>query len=363
MIGTVQLGLLAACVVVLVPMGLAGWHLSRNKMLFFGGALFISLAVAVHLFPYFPSLSSFIPDASSFSSSSVVILKNRDSCLPLLHEIEWNEENYGYNRSVLSWGWGRSDGSVIACDFQKLRKYDARDLLNGSWVMVAGDSQARLFVLSLLNVMLGEEEMESVRRHLFKRHSNYQAVVDGVEMKLDFIWAPYVTNLIDLIVDLSNNKSCPDVLVMGTGLWHMLHITNSTDYGMSLQRLHRSLMSFLMPVSLEFGAGPDLVSVSARPRAHLFWLGMPMLINSMLNTEEKREKMTNETQDAYNDSLHGSKLLHQSQGPFLLLDIHALSKNCGVHCTEDGMHYSEIVYEAAVQITLNALLIESQQKL
>ncbi|KAB2599579.1 pre-mRNA-splicing factor CWC22 [Pyrus ussuriensis x Pyrus communis] len=42
--GAVQLGVLAACVVVLVPMAMAGYHLSRNKMLFFSGALFITLA-------------------------------------------------------------------------------------------------------------------------------------------------------------------------------------------------------------------------------------------------------------------------------------------------------------------------------
>ena len=42
-----QAGVVAACVVLFVPMGLAGWHLSRNKVLFFSGALFISLAVGV----------------------------------------------------------------------------------------------------------------------------------------------------------------------------------------------------------------------------------------------------------------------------------------------------------------------------
>ena len=42
---TAQAGVVAACVVLFVPMGLAGWHLSRNKVLFFAGALFISLAV------------------------------------------------------------------------------------------------------------------------------------------------------------------------------------------------------------------------------------------------------------------------------------------------------------------------------
>ncbi|GAB4836119.1 hypothetical protein Ancab_001035 [Ancistrocladus abbreviatus] len=368
MIGAVQLGLLAACIVVLVPMGLAGWHLSRNKMLFFSGALFISLAVAVHLSPYFPSLSDFIPSAtsstsSSSTSSSVVVLENRDSCLSLLHQIEWDMDNYGYNRSGMSWRWEKSDSTMVACDFQKLQKADARDLLNGSWVVVAGDSQARFFVLSLLGLILGEEEIELVRGDLFKRHSDYHIVIDGVGMKMDFIWAPYVSNLTDLAMDLNKNRSCPDVLVMGSGLWHMLHVSNSTDYGKSLQVLSRSMMPFLVPVSPEFGVGSGLGTVSGRSQAHLFWLGMPMLINSMLNTEEKRERMINVTLDAYSRRLHRSHLLRQSSGPFLLLDIQSLSKNCGVHCTQDGMHYDAIVYEAAIQIMLNALLIESQQKL
>ena len=77
MLGAVQLGLLAACVVLFVPMGMAGWHLSRNKVLFFSGALFITLAVGVHLTPYFPSVSDFV---TSVSSSSVnVVVDDRDS--------------------------------------------------------------------------------------------------------------------------------------------------------------------------------------------------------------------------------------------------------------------------------------------
>lgn len=359
MIAAVQLGVLAACIVVLVPMGLAGWHLSRNKMLFFSGALFISLAVAVHLSPYFPSLSDFMPVPSS-SSSSVVIVENRKACLSLLHRIEWHRKNYKNNTSQFSWRWRRFDDKVDACDFRIVGKSDARDLLDGSWVVVAGDSQARLFVLSLLNLILGEEKSESVRDDLFKRHSNYQILVDEIGMKLDYIWAPYANNLTDLVMDLNKNKSYPDVLVMGSGLWHMLHFTNSSDFSISLHSLGRSVTSLLVPI----GVGSDSSYVSARSQPHLFWLGMPMLINSMLNTEEKREKMTDVTQDAYDRSLHSSKLLRQSDnGPFLLLDVRSLSENCGLHCTEDGMHYHAAVYEAAVQIMLNALLIQSHQKL
>ncbi|KAK2986860.1 hypothetical protein RJ640_009594 [Escallonia rubra] len=351
MFGAVQLGLLAACIVLFVPMGMAGWHLSRNKVLFFSGALFITLAVGVHLTPYFPSLSSYL---SSLPPETFV--PDRTSCIPLLHQIEYNASNLGG-----SWSWDDS-GPVSACGFEKLGRTDASDLLNGSWVVVAGDSQARLQVLSLLNLILGPDEMGSVRVDLFKRHSDYQIMVDETGTKLDFVWAPYVTNLTDLVMKFKADKNYPDVLVMGAGLWDMLHITNSSDFGVSLRLLRDSLDSWL-PISTEFGTdGPVTGSVSIRS-PHLFWLGMPMLINTMLNTEEKREKMSDDLRSDYDKELYRSRLLRQSGGPLLLLDIESLSRKCGAGCTMDGMHYEAAVYETSVHIMLNALLIESHQKL
>lgn len=204
--------------------------------------------------------------------------------------------------------------------------------------------------------------MESVKADLFKRHSDYQIVVDEIGMKLDFIWAPYATNLTDLIISFKRKRNYPDVLVMGSGLWHMLHFTNASNYGISLRQLRSSVVS-LLPISPELGEDvPVMGSVSVRS-PHLFWIGIPTLINSMLNTEEKREKMTDALRVAYDTALRRSKLLRQSNGPLLLLDVQSLSWNCGVRCTEDGMHYDGAVYEAAIHIMLNALLIESHQKL
>ena len=345
--GAVQLGVLAACVVVLVPMALAGWHLSRNKMLFFSGALFISLAVVVHLSPYFPSFTDFYPTtslSSSSSSSSLVVLENRESCLTFLHKIQWKIHPNNQNLSS-TWKWMLSDENVLACDFQKLGRNDVNDLLNGSWVMVAGDSQARLFVLSLLDLMLFEDEMVSIRKDLFKRHSDYHLVVDRLGLKLDFVWAPYVNNLTNLAMELNRNHSYPDVVVMGSGLWHMLHVYNATHYDASLRLLSRSVLPLLV----------------GKSQPHLFWLGMPTLINSMLNTQEKREKMTSASQFAYELALRSAKLIRPG-GPFVSLDIQSLSGNCGETCTVDGMHYDGVVYQAAVHIMLNALLIMSQQK-
>ncbi|KAL9316410.1 hypothetical protein ACSQ67_017411 [Phaseolus vulgaris] len=364
MLGAVQLGLLAACVVLFVPMGMAGWHLSRNKVLFFSGALFITLAVGVHLTPYFPSVSDFV---TSVSSSSVnVVVDDRASCVSLLHEIVWEVRPRGFdfdpmnNNSVnyeKSWSWKRSD-SVESCEFQRLNRHDVSVLLNGSWVVVAGDSQARIFALSLLSLVLDPEGMESVKGSLFKRHSDYHTEVDEMGMMLDFMWAPYVTNLTSLVAGFKRNRVYPDLLVMGSGLWHMLHFVNASDYGVSLEILRSSVTS-LLPVSSEFGNDE---SVAVRS-PHLFWLGMPTLVNSMLNTKEKKEKMTDLVRGEYEREVKRSGMLRQFEGPLQLLDIGSLSWNCGIRCTDDGMHYDGIVYEAGVHVMLNALLIESHQKI
>uniref|UniRef100_A0A2P2NZY1 Pmr5/Cas1p GDSL/SGNH-like acyl-esterase family protein n=1 Tax=Rhizophora mucronata TaxID=61149 RepID=A0A2P2NZY1_RHIMU len=369
-LGGVELGVMAACVVLFVPMGMAGWHLSRNKMLFFSGALFITLAVGVHLTPYFPSVSDFVT-----SVQSLVVFDNRDhSCINLVNRVVWdvkpgvpthrsstgrNDDSVvGYDKF---WDWADA-ADVKACEFQKLSKSDVSDLLNGSWIVVAGDSQARLVVQSLLSLILDLQRMESIMGDLFKRHSDYKIVIPEMGMKLDFMWAPYVVNLTGLVNRFKQNKTYPDVLVMGAGLWHMLHFTNASDFGVSLQTLRSSLVS-LLPFSPQLGTDePMMASVSVRS-PHLFWLGMPMLINGMLNTDEKRERMTDEMWHAYDRALRNSRLLRPSGGPLLLLDIESLSWNCGPHCTVDGMHYDRVVYEAAVHVMLNALLIESHQKL
>lgn len=374
MLGTVQMGMMAALVVVLVPMVMAGWHLSRNKMLFFSGALFISLAVGVHLStPFFPSsLSSLF--VSSLSSAAVVVFDSRrHSCLSLLHDVVWNltltpnSSSSSVPHYRKSWSWPNSS-SPAPCNFQTLSRSDASDLLNGSWIVVAGDSQARLFALSLLRLLLADDSQsfDSARTDLFKRHRNYKTLIPEIGVRLDFVWAPYADNLTNLVAAF-RRRSPPDVLVMDAGLWHMLRVTNDSDYGLSLKRLRDSVVSlipFFPDLAGDGGGGRSSSSSPPPPPApHLFWMGMPTLINSMLNTEEKREKMTDELRGAYDKQLWKSKLLRQSGGPLLMLDIESLSWNCGVHCTEDGMHYDVPVYEATVQIMLNALLIDSHQKL
>lgn len=180
---------------------------------------------------------------------------------------------------------------MSARKFQKFSKSDALHLLNGSWVVMAGDSEARLLVVSLLRLVFDEERMASIEGDWFKRHNDYKLVMDETGVTLDFVWTPYETNLTNLIMKYKVKSTCLDVLVMGSGLWHLLHVNNASDYGACLQSLKNSVVSWVLPCSREPGINhPVTDSVSSRS-PHLFWLGMPVLINEMLMTEAKRERM------------------------------------------------------------------------
>lgn len=374
----IQAGLLAAFVVVFLPLGMAGWHLTRNRLLFFSVALFITLAVSVHVAPYFPSIPSlFAPfkpqwSVSGFGDSFNRALGSRSHCVSLLHDVKWeddiihweDEDDVVFTRNASDpcfinrlWSWEENVSAI--CSFQKVNKTDALQLLKGSWIMVAGDSQARLFLLSLLDHLLQSTDID--RGEMFERHSNYTVIKSHI--KFEFVWAPYVSNLTRLVVDLRHNRSYPDVLVMGDGLWHMLHVTNASEYLSFLIKLQRAIYS-LFPASSYFNplsaAASSIWPASNTGVPQLFWLNIPKLITPVLNTQEKRQKLTGELRALYDSGLKNSKLL-QPEGPLTLLNLHHFSKGCGFECTSDGMHYCGMVYEAAVQVMLNALLIATQQ--
>ncbi|KAG0460339.1 hypothetical protein HPP92_020636 [Vanilla planifolia] len=193
--------------------------------------------------------------------------------------------------------------------------------------------------------------MEAVEGDLFRRHSDYKNMIPEYGMKLDFLWSPFESNLTSVLRQIRGGPRFPEILVAGSGLWHMLHINNASEYGGALASVRSSGAALASPLSSGLAMQPP----------HMFWLGMPTLVNSMLNTEEKKEKMNRMVSEAYGHEVDGSGMLMQSGGPFMLLDIGSLTQRCGNQCTSDGMHYDKIIYEAALHIMLNALLVESQQ--
>jgi hypothetical protein len=156
---------------------------------------------------------------------------------------------------------------------------------------------------------------------------------------------------------------------MGAGLWHMLYITDAADYGSSLVNLKRAVGLF-SPSASNVDSGPSepaaeeeegiVTEKNLLMPPQMFWLNLPMLIPSLMQTDMKRQKMTRHQNDLYDAQLHGSKILHP-EGPFLLLDIRKLSGGCSPKCSLDGIHYSNATYQAVLHVLINTLLIAAHQ--
>ncbi|XP_034591639.1 protein ALTERED XYLOGLUCAN 9-like [Setaria viridis] len=235
------------------------------------------LQAAAGLHPSVPHLlaASFFtpsPGAASASSSS-----SGSSCVPFLHRVSWSDADPANGLgggTARTWSWPPS--LVSACGFARLSRDDASLLLNGSWVMVAGDSQARLLVLALLRLLLDPAAAAAAEPELFRRHSDYRATVPARGISVDFVWAPFESNLTRLLrEDLRLAPRVPDVLVLGSGLWHMLHVTDAASYGDALASVA--------------GAAKSLRSPLLVPPPHMFWLSLPHLVRSCRGGGRRRE--------------------------------------------------------------------------
>jgi hypothetical protein len=371
-----QAGVLAGGVV-FVPMALAGWHLTRNRVLFFSAALFIVLAVSVHLLPYFPTMSSVLyslhhpwPYLTLVDRSGPPLLAPPVNCLRHVHDLVWedSESDKSYSGQVTNqevgreFYWSRTGNAAGVCRYEKLNSRDMVDLFRGTWIVVAGDSQLRFFFMSLLDLLM--PNANPARVDIPQRHSSYEYFWEEENIKFQYKWTPFTVNLTNLIVDYRENMTYPDVLIMGGGLWHMLNFANATLYGQRLSQLRSALLA-LFPSKSESRASWKFGNLGPWSRddlqvPHMFWLNLPTLIHLWLNTEMKRARMGPAACAQYDEALMESDLVHPG-GPLTLIDLKKITHGCGSRCTHDGMHYNNATYQAAVHVMINTLLIATQQ--
>lgn len=137
---------------------MARWRLSRRKLLFLSVS-FTSVLLFLHL-PSTPHHFAFSPTSSL--------------CNSRLHRISWTHSP--------SPTWSRDKSQN--CDFQRFSSGHASELLRGAWILAAGDSQARLFLLALLRLLLDPAQVSNVEPDLFRRHSDYQLTLPDRGIKV-----------------------------------------------------------------------------------------------------------------------------------------------------------------------------------
>jgi hypothetical protein len=158
-------------------------------------------------------------------------------------------------------------------------------------------------------------------------------------IQASFYWAPYADNVTSLLADWTEaateqQQRRPDIILLGTALWHMLYIGSPSDYG-------RRLLGVVAALHALSG------SPSKAPPLEAFWLSVTSVVPSKLKTDQKRQMMTPANVAGYNDAIRRSGVASKAT----LIDMHSLSASCGALCTEDGIHYGNATYDAVIQVS------------
>lgn len=95
-----------------------------------------------------------------------------------------------------------------------------------------GDSIARLLCLSLLELLATPDNPAPP----VVRHGDMQwSARNGMEVS--FLWRPYLANITTQLEQWRATGDAGDMIVMGAGLWHVLHVTDAAAYEGDLRAL------------------------------------------------------------------------------------------------------------------------------
>mmetsp|Transcript_46244 Transcript_46244/g.117063 ORF Transcript_46244/g.117063 Transcript_46244/m.117063 type:complete len:378 (+) Transcript_46244:446-1579(+) len=277
--------------------------------------------------PTFPGLSC----VEAYADLSLVPVPSPVPCRGPRHRAAYATCDSAASGGGRHWRWSTA-AARGPCAAGHIGQQEARSMLGRQWVAVAGDSVTRLAFGALLRRLASDSSQQVVFGH-----QDFEYTLP-CGIRASFFWAPYADNVTALVEQWVGAQQVPDVLVMGTALWHMLHVGAPADYSQRLTRLADALRR--------------LHSQRVRP-ANMFWFSVTHIVTAKLRTEQKRQQMTLANVDAYNTAIASSDIL--AAAPLAMVDVTRLTGACGQSCTEDGIHFSDSTYDAAMQVILNTV--------
>lgn len=304
--------------------------------------LFAALLLVLNKLP--GTLHGAAPTAVSSRTRTEVTFDYGDQCSLLLNSGGWVQVPYvrceSSTRSVAtcgpnhanSWQWGPQGRQ---CGAARLNTLQARHVLQQKWIVMAGDSITRFLFAALLRLLADDDEQ------IVFGHRDFEYTLPG-NIRASFIWAPYTANITSRITQWTHGSEQPDYIIISTGLWHMLHVGDPEGYKSAI---------------LQLGNLSDGLVNKQRCDVQMHFLSITEVFPPKLKTDEKKQALTLQRVDEYNQCILDSHMLLPA-GPFGLVDMHHLTRGCGPDCTHDGLHYSNTTYDAALQIWANSLQLD-----
>ena len=239
-----------------------------------------------------------------------------------------------------AWGWNITDPSTY-CRFARRDSRQLKKALNKRRLLFIGDSMTRNTYHSMMRA-LGVEGYGGYDA-TGPKHADISNEVGSINV--DFVWAPLASDQLAAFQNLNRKvarddewkRGFPDLILVGGGAWDRLHQYATEEDQDSLKETLRELK--IQIVSMEEEGAP------------VTWL-IPTTINDRaLNTEEKRDHMTELDMEDMRDVYADMGLLSACS---FVIDGPSFTKSRKKE-SYDGVHYPPQVYDAGAQILANAM--------
>jgi len=238
------------------------------------------------------------------------------------------------------WAWNATDPSTY-CRFARRDSKQLKKTLHKRRLLFIGDSMTRNMYHAMLRALgvKGSGAYDATG----PKHADISNEVGTVNV--DFQWAPFASDQLEAFRSLNQKlaegteweRGFPDLIVVGGGAWDRLHRFSTEEDQETLKVKLRELKRGIGTMIQEGGA----------PVA---WL-VPTTVNDQaLNTEEKRDHMTEMDMEDMRGIYADIGLLSVSS---FVVEGPAFSR-ARVKESYDGVHYPSQVYDAGAQILSNS---------
>ena len=268
---------------------------------------------------------------------------NIDGCNEISRGTSYRDYDIGSmgTCSASTWGWDVTQSSQY-CRFVHRDPKTFQKTLQHRNITFVGDSVIRhLYHASCRQ--LGDVSAGAYNTSM-EKWSDFSKQY-GKNVKMEFRWAPYVTNLTDVVDAIEAESDKPDLLVLGGGAWDRLHTYLSDSDQDALHYAVSSLAQKLKRLNTEMP---------------IAWV-VPTTINSWALTSEAKKENIREDQIETFRELYRESGIHDAV-TFVLDGPSFTSQR--VAESYDGVHYPLDIYDAGAQILANAmdwLLLEINQ--
>lgn len=245
------------------------------------------------------------------------------------------ESTCSAQNSVLVWGW-EAQQSSSHCRFQQRDVKSLKKHLKDRTIYFAGDSITRYLYHAFCR-QLGIPEAGAYNATEGKHHNLSQQIGD---IKIEFIWAGYATEVVEAVTNLTLSSSLKDnldLVVLGGGAWDRLWKYDTDE---DKEALKSAVDELRVGIKKLTGLKVPVV-----------WFSSTSINTAALPTEEKRAKINEDEMKKIRDLYKSQNILSSSS---FVIDGEAFTST-RVSESFDGVHFPHGVYSAGAQILCNAV--------